>query len=49
MTATAERTTTGEIDVHGFIQANYTPYDGDRRPCQVGSYGSEQAAQAEAP
>jgi formate C-acetyltransferase len=29
MTATAERTTTGEIDVRGFIQANYTPYDGD--------------------
>ena len=29
MTATAERTITGEIDVRGFIQANYTPYDGD--------------------
>ncbi|MDX8052349.1 formate C-acetyltransferase [Lentzea sp. BCCO 10_0798] len=29
MTATAERTTTGEIDVRGFIQANCTPYDGD--------------------
>ncbi|WP_158102750.1 hypothetical protein [Lentzea kentuckyensis] len=41
MTATAERTTTAawrdfraerwcdEIDVRGFIQANYTPYNGD--------------------
>jgi pyruvate-formate lyase len=29
MTATAERMTTGEIDVRGFIQANYTLYEGD--------------------
>ncbi|MGW6930833.1 formate C-acetyltransferase [Lentzea sp. NPDC054927] len=29
MTATAERATVGRIDVRGFIQSNYTPYDGD--------------------